>query len=83
MPPPRCPRQAAPYLGTLEPPLARELLRKLNSPAFLAAPALLAALARTDPVSGEPTGLIKVRRVREGGGRRGQGGRVRGSESGT
>ncbi|GLC51195.1 hypothetical protein PLESTB_000476100 [Pleodorina starrii] len=50
---------AAPFLGTLEISLSRELVRKLNSPAFQAPAALLAALARSDPATGEPIGLIK------------------------
>lgn len=52
--------QAAPYLGTLEPGLAKELVRKLGSSTFQAPAALAAALARTDPLTGEPLGLIKV-----------------------
>ncbi|GIL73161.1 hypothetical protein Vretimale_4755 [Volvox reticuliferus] len=50
---------AAPYLGTLDTALSRELVRKLNSPSFQAPAALLAALARSDPTTGEPVGLIK------------------------
>lgn len=54
------PLQAAPYLGTLDPALARELVRKLNSPSFQAPAALLAALARSDPSTGEPVGLMEA-----------------------
>ncbi|GLI69092.1 hypothetical protein VaNZ11_013637 [Volvox africanus] len=50
---------AAPYLGNLDTALSRELVRKLNSPSFQAPAALLAALARSDPTTGEPVGLMK------------------------
>ncbi|GFR41107.1 hypothetical protein Agub_g1752 [Astrephomene gubernaculifera] len=50
---------AAPYLGTLDASLARELVRKLNSASFQAPGALLGALARTDAATGEPSGLVK------------------------
>ncbi|EFJ51921.1 hypothetical protein VOLCADRAFT_86913 [Volvox carteri f. nagariensis] len=54
---------AAPFLGTLDASLARELVRKLNSPSFQAPAALLAALARSDPATAEPIGLMKAGRL--------------------
>ncbi|KXZ56846.1 hypothetical protein GPECTOR_1g763 [Gonium pectorale] len=63
---------AAPAIGTLDTALARELLRKLNAPSFQAPAPLLAALARTDPSNGEPTGLLKAG-MRSGGAHSGPG----------
>jgi hypothetical protein len=56
--------QAAPYLGTVEPSLAKDLIRRLtaaSSGGFHAQAALLAAIARCDPLSNAPQGLLKVR----------------------
>lgn len=63
--------QASPYIGSLEPPLAKELVRKLNAPAFQAPQALLGALARTDPLTGEPSGLLKAGGAGRAGGQAG------------
>ena len=53
--------QAAPYVGTPETPLIKDLIKKLNATSFQAQHALLAAIASCDPNDGSPLGLMKAR----------------------
>eukprot|EP00955_Chlamydomonas_euryale_P053771 355609-Chlamydomonas_euryale.AAC.3 len=53
---------SAPFLGHLDAALCKDLVRKLSSPSFHAAPALLGALGSCDVTTGQPEGIIKVGR---------------------
>lgn len=54
------PAQAAPYLGHVDQPTVKELIKRMNLPAFQATHALLGAVGRCDPTTGNPLGMIKV-----------------------
>ncbi|MEW5309746.1 MAG: hypothetical protein WDW38_001608 [Sanguina aurantia] len=50
----------APYIGTLDASLAKDLVKRLASPIYLSPANLLAALGSTAPLTLQPSGLIKV-----------------------
>ncbi|KAG1678256.1 hypothetical protein FOA52_013876 [Chlamydomonas sp. UWO 241] len=50
----------APFISPIEPALAKELLKKLASPAYHAPHALMGALGCVDAATGQPEGLIKA-----------------------
>ncbi|KAJ9508634.1 hypothetical protein QJQ45_027917, partial [Haematococcus lacustris] len=54
---------AAPWLGQVDPPLVKDLIRRMHSGSFQAVPACIQAIARCDPATHAPTGLLKARVV--------------------
>ncbi|GAX75584.1 hypothetical protein CEUSTIGMA_g3028.t1 [Chlamydomonas eustigma] len=51
---------AAPYIGTVETSLAKDLVKKVNTAAFQAPHALFAAIGSVDPNSRQPVGLMPI-----------------------